>query len=100
MIFRHVGYDAQFSFVIIYKVGKYMMPSVLKICSDFKSCVVYFSLKPTITPFQKEIQNLCKMKVNKLKKINKMNPSFTSKRFISSFKKKRLVISDMSHKIL
>ncbi len=37
-------YDAQFSFVTIYKVGKCVMPSVLKICSDFKSCVVYSSL--------------------------------------------------------
>ncbi len=36
--------NAQFSFVTIYKVGKCMMPSVLKICSDFKSCVVYSSL--------------------------------------------------------
>ncbi len=44
MIFSHVVYDAQFSFVTIYKVGKCMIPSVLKICSDFKSCVVYFSL--------------------------------------------------------
>ncbi len=41
MIFSHVVYDAQFSFVTIYKVGKCMIPSVLKICSDFKSCVVY-----------------------------------------------------------
>ncbi len=32
-------YDAQLSFVTIYKVGKCMMPSVLKICSDFKSSV-------------------------------------------------------------
>ncbi len=47
MIFSHVVYDAQFSFVTIYKVGKCMMPSVLKICSDFKSCVVYSSLKWT-----------------------------------------------------
>ncbi len=38
-------YDAQFSFVTIYKVCKCMMTSVLKICSDFKSCVVYSSLK-------------------------------------------------------
>ncbi len=45
MIFRHVVYDAQFSFVIIYQVGKCMMPSVFKICSDFKSRVVYSSLK-------------------------------------------------------
>ncbi len=30
MIFRHVVYDTQFSFVTIYKVGKCMMPSVLK----------------------------------------------------------------------
>ncbi len=44
MIFRHLVYDAQFSFVTIYKVGKCMMPSVLQICSDFKSCVVYSSL--------------------------------------------------------
>ncbi len=27
-------YDGQFSSVTIYKVGKCMMPSVLKICSD------------------------------------------------------------------
>ncbi len=45
MIFRHVVYDAQFSFVIIYKVGKCMITSVLKICSDFKSRVLYSSLK-------------------------------------------------------
>ncbi len=45
MIFSCVVYDAQFSFVIIYKVGKCMMHSVLKICSDFKSRVVYSSLK-------------------------------------------------------
>ncbi len=45
MILGHVVYDAQFSFVTIYKVGKCMMPSVLKICSDFKSHVVYSSLK-------------------------------------------------------
>ncbi len=44
MIFRHVVYVAQFFFATIYKVGKCMMPSVLKICSDFKSCVVYSSL--------------------------------------------------------
>ncbi len=44
MIFSRVVYDAQFSFVTIYKVGKCMIPSVLKICSDFKSCVVYSSL--------------------------------------------------------
>ncbi len=53
MIFRHKVYDAQFSFVTIYKVGKCMMPSVLKICSDFKSHVVYSSLKAlrlTVTP--------------------------------------------------
>ncbi len=37
MIFSSVVYDAQFSFVNIYKVGKCMMPSVLKICSDWKS---------------------------------------------------------------
>ncbi len=43
MIFRHIVYDAQFSFVTIYKVGKCMMPSVLQICSDFKSRVVYSS---------------------------------------------------------
>ncbi len=36
-------YDAQFFFVTIYKVGKCMMPSVLQICSDFKSRVVYSS---------------------------------------------------------
>ncbi len=30
MIFSRVVYDAQFSFVTIYKVGKCMMPSVLK----------------------------------------------------------------------
>ncbi len=45
MILSHVVYDGQFSFVTICKVGKCMMPSVLKICSDFKSCVVYSSLK-------------------------------------------------------
>ncbi len=44
MIFNQVVYDAQFSFVTIYKVGKCMMPSVLKICLDFKSRVVYSSL--------------------------------------------------------
>ncbi len=44
MIFSYVVYDAQFSFVTIYKVGKCMMPSALQICSDFKSCVVYSSL--------------------------------------------------------
>ncbi len=44
MIFSRVVYDTQFSFVTIYKVGKCMMPSVLKICSDFKSRVVYSSL--------------------------------------------------------
>ncbi len=45
MIFRHVAYDAQFPFVTIYKVGKCMKPSVLKICSDFKSRLLYSSLK-------------------------------------------------------
>ncbi len=45
MIFSRVVYDAQFSFVTIYKVGKCMMPSVLKICSDLRSRVVYSSLK-------------------------------------------------------
>ncbi len=45
MILGRVVYDAQFSFVTIYKVGKCMMPSVLKICSDFKSHVVYSRLK-------------------------------------------------------
>ncbi len=45
MIFRHVVYDAQFFFVTIYKVDKCMMPIVLQICSDFKSRVVYSSLK-------------------------------------------------------
>ncbi len=50
MIFRHVVYDAQFSFVTIYKVGKCMMPSVLKICSDIKSHVVYSSLKMLALP--------------------------------------------------
>ncbi len=45
MIFRHVVYDIQFSFVTIYKVGKCTMPGVLKICSDFKSHVVYSRLK-------------------------------------------------------
>ncbi len=44
MILNHVVYDAQFSLVTIYKVGKWMMSSVLKICSDFKSHVVYSSL--------------------------------------------------------
>ncbi len=38
------GSDVQFSFVTIYKVGKCMMPSVSKICPDFKSCEVYSSL--------------------------------------------------------
>ncbi len=37
MNIRHLDYDAQFSFVTIYKVSKFMMPSVLKICSDLKS---------------------------------------------------------------
>ncbi len=45
MIFRHVVYDTQFSFVTIYKVGRCMMPSVLKICSDSKSCEVYSNLQ-------------------------------------------------------
>ncbi len=45
MILDRVVYDAQISFVTIYKVRKCMMPSVLKICSDFKSRVVYSSLK-------------------------------------------------------
>ncbi len=45
MILGHVVYDAQFSFVTIYKVGKCMIPSVLKICSDFKSRVVFSNLK-------------------------------------------------------
>ncbi len=45
MILSHVVYDAQFFFVTIYKVGKCMMPSVLKICSDFKNHAVYSSLK-------------------------------------------------------
>ncbi len=44
MIINHVMYDAQFSFVNIYKVSKCMMPNVLKICSDLKSRVVYSSL--------------------------------------------------------
>ncbi len=44
MIFSHLVCDAQFSFVTIYKIGKCMMPSDLKICSDFKSRVVYSSL--------------------------------------------------------
>ncbi len=44
MILIFVVYDSQFSFVTIYKVGKCMMPAVLKICSDFKSHVVYSSL--------------------------------------------------------
>ncbi len=48
MILGRVVYDAQFSFVTIYKVGKCMMPGVLKICSDFKSREVYSSLKLTI----------------------------------------------------
>ncbi len=43
MILSRVVYDARFSFVTIYKVGKCMMPNVLKICSDFKSRVVYSS---------------------------------------------------------
>ncbi len=41
VIFSRVVYDAQFTFVTIYKVGERMMPSVLKICSDFKSCSVF-----------------------------------------------------------
>ncbi len=45
MILGRVVYNAQFSFVTIYKVGKCMMPGVLKICSDFKSRVVHSSLK-------------------------------------------------------
>ncbi len=49
VIFSRAVYDAQFSFVTIYKVGKCMMPSVLKICSEFKSHVVYSSLKKNIT---------------------------------------------------
>ncbi len=49
VIFSRAVYDAQFSFVTIYKVGKCMMPSVLKICSEFKSHVVYSSLKKYIT---------------------------------------------------
>ncbi len=44
MILGRVVYDAQFFFVTIYKVGKCMMPSVLKICSNRKSHVVYSSL--------------------------------------------------------
>ncbi len=40
MIFSHVVYDAQFSFVTIYKVGTCMIPSDLEICSEFKSRVV------------------------------------------------------------
>ncbi len=44
MIFSRLVYDAQFSFVTIYNVGKCMIPSVLQICSDFKSRVVYSSL--------------------------------------------------------
>ncbi len=44
MIFSREVYDAQFSFVTIYKVSKCMMPSVLKICSDFKHRVVYSRL--------------------------------------------------------
>ncbi len=43
-------HDAQFSFVTIYKVGKCIMPSVLKTCSDFKSRVVYSSLNAGYTP--------------------------------------------------
>ncbi len=38
-------YEAQFSFANSDKVCKCMMTSVFKICSDFKSCVVYSSLK-------------------------------------------------------
>ncbi len=34
MIFSRMVYNAQFSFVTIYIVGKCMMPSVLKISSD------------------------------------------------------------------
>ncbi len=40
MIFSRVTYDTQFSFFTIYKVGKCMTPSVLKICPDFLSRVV------------------------------------------------------------
>ncbi len=57
MIFSRVVCDAQFSFVTIYKVRKCMMPSVLKICSDFKSRVVYSSLKnqfPELISFTKK----------------------------------------------
>ncbi len=60
MIFSRVVYDAQFFFVTIYKVGKCMMPSVLKICSDFKSRVVYSSLNRTFlfrTAIQQPMQN-------------------------------------------
>ncbi len=46
-------YDVQFSFVTIYKVGKCMMPSVSKICSDLKSCEVYSSLNVTVQTIQK-----------------------------------------------
>ncbi len=51
MILSHVVYDGQFSFVTICKVGKCMMPSVLKICFKtlIKSCVVYSSLKARST---------------------------------------------------
>ncbi len=48
---KYTVYDAQLSFVIIYKVGKCMMPGVLKICSDFKSRVVYSRLK-TVSLFR------------------------------------------------
>ncbi len=41
----YVLYDGQFFLCDYYKVGKYMMSSIFQICSDFKSRVVYSSLK-------------------------------------------------------
>ncbi len=48
MILTHLVYDAQFSFVTIYKVDKCMINSVLKIRSDIQSRVVYSSLKERV----------------------------------------------------
>ncbi len=53
MIFRHIVYDAPFSFVTIYNVGKCRIPSVLKICSDFKSRLVFHALG--VKKFRKDL---------------------------------------------
>lgn len=45
-----VLYDGQFSFLTIYNVSKCMMLSVLKICSDFESPVVYSTLNKQYNP--------------------------------------------------